>query len=133
MDTVSLADLGPIIAAVLGPVLGFVVVSMRYQHQDSVKTRELISSSEKEIRDWVTTQIEGAFDKLSNELAEHKQDTRENFKQVREDLKDVREGLKELNRDLGDVRERLARIEGHVEAGMAPTSQDSDGQASDAA
>ena len=126
MDTVSLADLGPIIAAVLGPVLGFVVVSMRYQHQDSVKTRELISSSEKEIRKWVTTQVEGAFNKLSAELAEHKQDTRENFKQVREDFK-------ELNRDLGDVRERLARIEGHVEAGRAPPSQDSDGQPSNAA
>ena len=133
MDTVTLTDLGPIIAAVLGPVLGFVVVSMRYQHQDSVKTRDLISNSEKETREWVTTQVEGAFNKLSAELAEHKQDTRENFKQVREDLKDVREGLKELNRDLGDVRERLARIEGHVEAGKAPTSQDSDGQASDAA
>ena len=140
MDTVSLADLGPIIAAVLGPVLGFVVVSMRYQHQDSVKTRDLITSSEKETREWVTTQIEGAFGKLSNELAEHKQDTRENFKQVREDFKDVKEDLKdvrvelkELNRDLGDARERLARIEGHLEAGKAPPSQDSDGQASNAA
>ena len=133
MDTVSLADLGPIIAAVLGPVLGFVVVSMRYQHQDSVKTRELITSSEKETCEWVTTQIEGAFGKLSNELAEHKQDTRENFKQVREDFKDVKEDLKVLNRDLGDVRERLARIEGHVEVGKAPPSQDSGGQASNAA
>ena len=140
METVTLTDLGPIIAAVLGPVLGFVVVSMRYQHQDSVKTRDLISSSEKETRKWVTTQVEGAFNKLSAELAEHKQDTRENFKQVREDFKDVREDLKdvrvelkELNRDLGDARERLARIEVHVEAGKAPTSQDSDGQASDAA
>ena len=60
MDTVSLADLGPIIAAVLGPVLGFVVVSMRYQHQDprvisgSERTRELISSSEKETRELIS-------------------------------------------------------------------------------
>ena len=126
MDTVTLTDLGPIIAAVLGPVLGFVVVSMRYQHQDSVKTRDLISSSEKETRKWVTTQVEGAFNKLSAELAEHKQDTRENFKEVRGDLK-------ELNRDLGDARERLARIEGHLGAGKAPPSEDSDEQASNAA
>ena len=140
MDTVTLTDLGPIIAAVLGPVLGFVVVSMRYQHQDSVKTRDLISSSEKETREWVTTQVEGAFNKLSAELAEHKQDTRENFKEVREDFKevredfkDVKEDLKELNRDLGDARERLARIEGHLGAGKAPPSEDSDEQASNAA
>ena len=133
MDTVTLTDLGPIIAAVLGPVLGFVVVSMRYQHQDSVKTRDLISSSGKETRKWVTTQVEGAFNKLSAELAEHKQDTRENFKEVRGDLKEARGDLKALNRDLGDARERLARIEGHLGAGKAPPSQDSDGQASDAA
>ena len=133
MDTVTLTDLGPIIAAVLGPVLGFVVVSMRYQHQDSVKTRDLISNSEKETREWVTTQVEGAFNKLSAELAEHKQDTRENFKEVRGDLKEVRGDLKELNRDLGDARERLARIEGHLGAGKAPPSEDSDEQASNAA
>ena len=133
MDTVTLTDLGPIIAAVLGPVLGFVVVSMRYQHQDSVKTRDLISSSEKETRKWVTTQVEGAFNKLSAELAGHKQDTRENFKEVRGDLKEVRGDLKELNRDLGDARERLARVEGHLGAGKAPPSEDSDEQASNAA
>ena len=133
MDTVTLTDLGPIIAAVLGPVLGFVVVSMRYQHHDSVKTRDLISSSEKETRKWVTTQVEGAFNKLSAELAEHKQDTRENFKEVRGDLKEVRGDLKELNRDLGDARERLARIEGHLGAGKAPPSEDADEQASNAA
>ena len=170
MDTVTLTDLGPIIAAVLGPVLGFVVLSMRYQHQDSVKTRELISSSEKETRElissseketrelisgseketrelisgseketrelisgseketreWVTTQVEGAFNKLSAELAEHKQDIKENFKEVRGDLKEIRE-------DLSEARERLARVEGHLQAGKAPPSQDSDGQASNAA
>ena len=84
METVTLADLGPIIAAVLGPMLAFIVVSMRYQHQDSVKTRELITSSEKETREWVTGQLAllGA-------------------------------DLKDLSRGLGDARERLARIEGH--------------------
>lgn len=50
MDAVSLSQLGPIIAAVLGPMLAFVVVSMRYQHLEAVKTRELISNSERETR-----------------------------------------------------------------------------------
>ena len=46
----SLSQLGPIIASILGPMLAFVVVSMRYQHLEAVKTRELISSSERETR-----------------------------------------------------------------------------------
>ena len=50
MNAVSLAQLGPIIAAILGPMLAFVVVSMRYQHLEAVKTRELISNSERETR-----------------------------------------------------------------------------------
>ena len=40
-----MSDLGPIIAAVLGPMLLFVAASMRYQHVDSTKTRELITES----------------------------------------------------------------------------------------
>lgn len=42
METVTLLDLGPILAAVLGPMLLFVAASMRYQHVDNTKTRELI-------------------------------------------------------------------------------------------
>ena len=91
MDTVTLADLGPVIAAILGPMLAFIVVSMRYQHQDSVKTRELITSSEKETREWVTGQ-----------------------------LAPLGADLKDLNRGLSDARERLARIEGHLGIGRAP-------------
>ena len=91
MDTVTLADLGPIIAAILGPMLAFIVVSMRYQHQDSVKTRELITSSEKETREWVTGQ-----------------------------LAPLGADLKDLGRGLADARERLARIEGHLGIGRVP-------------
>ena len=40
-----MSDLGPIIAAVLGPMLLFIVATMRYQHVDSTKTRELITKS----------------------------------------------------------------------------------------
>ena len=58
MDTISLIDLGPVIAAVLGPMLAFVAVSMRYQHVDSTKTRELIASSEKETRELIASSEE---------------------------------------------------------------------------
>ncbi len=95
METVTLADLGPIIAAVLGPMLAFIVVSMRYQHHDSVKTRELITSSEKETRERVTGQLQRAFDQFGADL-------------------------KDLSRGLGDARERLARIEGHLGIVDAP-------------
>lgn len=50
MNAVGLSQLGPVIASILGPMLAFVVVSMRYQHLEAVKTRELISSSERETR-----------------------------------------------------------------------------------
>ena len=79
METVTLADLGPILAAILGPMLAFIVVSMRYQHQDSVKTRELITSSERETREWVTGQLS----------------------QLGVDLKDARERLARIEGHLG--------------------------------
>ena len=97
MEAVTLADLGPIIAAVLGPMLAFIVVSMRYQHHDSVKTRELITSSEKETREWVTGQ-----------------------------LAPLGADLKDLSRGLGDVRERLARIEGHLGVVGVPPQGEAD-------
>ncbi len=55
MNAVSLSQLGPIIASILGPMLAFVVVSMRYQHLEAVKTRELISSSERETRELISS------------------------------------------------------------------------------
>ena len=113
METVTLVDLGPIIAAILGPMLASMFVLMRYQHKDSVKTRELISGvkeetshliseSNKEIREWVTEQLERLSDRLSAEL-------------------------KELGRGLADARERLARIEGHLGIGRVPP-QDETGE-----
>ena len=54
METVTLADLGPIIAAILGPMIAFVVVAMRYQHQDSLKTRELLSQVKAELTGEIT-------------------------------------------------------------------------------
>ena len=125
MEAISLVDLGPVIAAVLGPMLAFVVVSMRYQHNDGMKTRDLIASSEKETRDLIasssTEMLERAtemFERLGAELTEHKRDTKEGFRQV--------------TVSLADARERLARIEGHLGIG-APLPGEAGDAASDAA
>ena len=103
VETVTLLDLGPILAAILGPMLAFVAVSMRYQHNDSTKTRELtrelISESSRENRELV----ERATGKLSAELADHRQ------------LSEQRH--QEVVRSLAEARERLARIEGHLGIG----------------
>ena len=123
METVTLLDLGPIIAAILGPMLAFVVVSMRYQHNDSTKIRELISESNKENRELISEShrenrelIERATGKLSAELADHKQ------------LSEQRH--QEVVRSLGEARERLARIEGHLGIGAPPPHENGTGEES---
>ena len=110
MDTIALADLAPILAAVLGPMLAFAVLVMRYQHLDSIKTRDLIERSSKESRDLI----------------------RENRDLIEDIRKENRDGLREVNRSLADAREslsdareRLARIEGHFGIG-APHREDAD-------
>ena len=49
METITLVDLAPIIAAVLGPMMVFAVAIMRYQHVDSTKTRDLIDKNHREL------------------------------------------------------------------------------------
>ena len=117
MNAVTLSELGPILAAVLGPMLAFVVVSMRYQHLDGVKTREaisrletktrdLLSASEKETRDVISESNKETRSQLGSQLAEHKRETKDS--------------LRDLAVSLGDARDRLARIEGHFGIGAAP-------------
>ena len=50
MNAIGLSQLGPIIAAIMGPMLAFIVASMRFQHLEAVKTRDLIADSERETR-----------------------------------------------------------------------------------
>ena len=123
VETVTLLDLGPIIAALLGPMLAFVAVSMRYQHNDSTKTRELISESNRENRQLIERAsrenrelVERATDKLSAELADHRQ------------LSERRH--QEVVRSLGEARERLARIEGHLGTGTHPPHENETGEES---
>lgn len=109
METVTLSDLGPIIAAVLGPMLLFVVASMRYQHVDSTKNRELIERSAKENRELI------------------EQSRKENRELIEQNRKLIERTGKELGRSLADTRERLARIEGFLGVSPPPRQGDGDG------
>lgn len=110
MEAITLVDLAAVIAAVLGPVLLLSGAMMRYQHVDSVKTRDLIEESNRENRE------------LIGEVR----------KENREMIGGLRGEVHELGHSLGDARERLARIEGHL--GVPPPSpQIDDGDNAEAA
>ena len=119
MEAVTLSDLGPIIAAVVGPMLVMVVASMRYQHLDSTKTRKLITDSEKATLKLITD----SNDKSRDLIEASNRETR--------DLIDKNRDLIMRNHTvIGDVRERLARIEGHLRISPQPaTSDDGDAEA----
>ncbi len=130
MEAVTLSDLGPIIAAVVGPMLVMVVASMRYQHLDSTKTRKLITDSEKATLKLITD----SNDKNRDLIEASNRETRDLIEASNRETRD----LIDKNRDLimrnhtviGDVRERLARIEGHLRISPQPaTSDDGDAEA----
>ena len=110
MDSISLSYLAPIIAATLGPMLAFVVVSMRYQHQDSTKTRELIEQSSRENRELI------------------EQSSRENRELIEQSRRENQQSHREVTRSLADARERLARIEGHLSIAAPPPLRESAGE-----
>ncbi len=120
MDAVTLSDLGPIIAAVLGPMLLFVAASMRYQHIDGTKTRELIAESNKKNRELIAESNE----KTRELIAESNKETCTLIEKNR-DLIDKNHG--ELSGSLGDARERLARIEGYLRISPPPEQGAGDG------
>ena len=66
MHTIGLSQLGPIIAAIMGPMLAFIVASMRFQHMEAVKTRELISTSEKGTRQLIVDSERGIRSELAD-------------------------------------------------------------------
>ena len=120
METIALSDLAAIIAAVLGPMLLFAVASMRYQHVDSTKTRNLISESDSETRKLISASETGTRKLISeSETATRK------LIEKNGDLLD--RSHKELSRSLGDARERLARIEGHLRISPPPEQRAEDG------
>lgn len=95
--TITFASLAPIIAAVLGPMLVFAAATMRYQHLDSSKTRDLIDRN--------------------RELSE----------QAHKETRDlIDRNHRELSGSLGDARERLSRMEGYLRAQSPPSQPASD-------
>ncbi len=137
-----MSDLAPIIAAVLGPMLVFVVASMRYQHLDSTKTRDLtrdlIEASSKENRELIEASSKENRDLIEASSRENRELIRENRRLIEKnrDLieqsnKETRDLLRashaELSGSLADARERLARIEGHLRISPPPRQGASDG------
>ena len=126
-----MSDLAPILAAVLGPMLVFVVASMRYQHLDSTRTRDLIEQSSGENRDLIEAShkenrrlIEKNRDLIE---ASHKE-TRDLIEQSNKETRDLfMASHAELSGSLADARERLARIEGHLRISPPPQQGASDG------
>ena len=113
MEAITLSDLGPIIAAVLGPMLLFVAASMRYQHVDSTKTRELITKS-----------IETS-NKENRKLINRNRDLIQTSNKETRDLIDKNHA--ELSSSLSDARERLARMEGYLRITPTPEQRTEDG------
>ena len=145
METVTLLDLGPILAAVLGPMLLFVAASMRYQHLDSTKTRQLIvEASEKARKD--SQELVNEAKKENRELNKQNRELIEKVRtENRELIDEAKKENRELNRQnydlimrnhdlimknserLSDVRERLARIEGHLRISPPPEHESDNG------
>ena len=124
MEAVTLSDLGPIIAAVLGPMLLIVAASMRYQHVDNTKTRELITKSienaNKEYRKLIDRHryLSETSNMDTRDLIDKNRDLTEKANKEPRDLIDKNRA--ELSSSLSDARERLARIEGHLRISPSP-------------
>ena len=104
-----MSDLGPIIAAVLGPMLLFVAASMRYQHVDSIKTRELIAES-----------IERANKENRRLIKRANKETRRLIDRNHDLIMKNHDLIMKNQAGLSDVRERLARMEGFLRTSPPP-------------
>ena len=129
MDTISLVDLGPVIAAVLGPVLAFAVVSMRYQHVDGTKTRELITESREEARELNTESREEARELIERSEKQTRELIERSEKQTRELIERSEKQTRELiERSEKQTRELIERSEKHIDglgADLAELKHDS--------
>ncbi len=116
MEPITFTGLAAIIAAVVGPVVGCVLLLIRYQHRDSLETRNLISDVKNEnltmnleTRDMIadTREMIADSEKRTHALIE---------RQGRE----YNKKLDKLIGSLADTRERLTRIEGRLDIGFHP-------------
>ena len=130
MEAVTLSDLGPIIAAVLGPMLLFVAASMRYQHIDSTKTRSLITESEKATLKSIADGNEKNRDLIEKSAEKNRDLIESTNRETRELIEKNRDLIMNNHAAIGDVRERLAHIEGRFAISTEPgTSDDGDAEA----
>ena len=124
VEVVTLSDLGPIIAAVVGPMLVLVAASMTYRHFDSTKTRKLITDSNKGIRDLIVDS-----NKETRDLIEKNRDLIvDSNKETRDLIEKNRDLIKRNHEAIGGVRERLARMEWYLRIPPQQTTSD-DGNA----
>ena len=131
MNAVTLSDLGPILAAVLGPMLLFVVASMRYQHIDSTKTRERITESIEKSNQENRRLIEESNQENRRLIEKSNQETGRlidrNYDLIMKNYNLIIQG----QAGLSDVRERLARMEGYLRT-LPPPEHGADGGGNDA-
>ncbi len=120
MDSITLTGLAAIVAAVVGPMLGCVLVMMRYQHKDNVKTHDLIGEARQETRDLIA----GSEKETRKLIAGSEKETR---KLIELHGREHSKRLDKVVSSVIDSRERLARIEGHLGIGSRPAGKtDSD-------
>ncbi len=101
MQTLSFADLAPVLAAVLGPILLLAVTIMRYQHVDSTKTRDLIDRNRE------------ASEQAHKETRDLIDRNREASEQAHKETRDlIDKNYREMVSGLGRADARLSRIEG---------------------
>ena len=116
MDSITLAGLAAIVAAVVGPMLGCVVVMMRYQHKDNVKTHALIGEARQETRDLIA----GSEKETRKLIAGSEKET---HRLIERHGGEHNKRLDRVISSLADARERLARIEGHLGIGSRPADE----------
>ncbi len=138
MDTQVLVILGTAFGVMFATLTTLMFTSMRLQHRDNIKTRELITQT----TDKFQTQLEQATDKFQTQLEQSTEKSRKLIKQETKKLTtefdkraSVAEGkLDKVVTSLSDARERLARIEGHFGIELpSKTDPESNGDTSEAA
>ncbi len=114
MESATFSQFVPIIAAIIGPMLLLIAASMRYQHLESLKTRELIEKSRIENRDHIERSSKENRDLIERSSKENRDLIEKSSKENRDLINENRKLIEMVRAGLADARERLARIEGYL-------------------
>ena len=149
MDTQVLTILGAAFGVMFATLTTLLVTSIRFQHRDSLQTRELITQTRNETRELIT-QASNDNRKLTEQATAKnrkliEQATAKNNRLIEQATAklttafdkqtSVTHGkLDKIVTSLSDARERLARIEGHLGIGLpSQTEPESNGDNSEPA